>query len=45
MRNTKQLEHTGRDALFGQAIGTVVTVALIAIVAAQVPDLMIWILN
>jgi len=45
MRDTKQLEHPGRDALLGQAIVTVVTVALIAIVAAQVPDLMIWILN
>ncbi len=45
MRDTKQLEQTGRDALLGQLIGTVVTVALIAIVAVQVPDLLIWILS
>lgn len=45
MRNTKQLEQTERRALIGQLIGAVVTVALIAIVAVQVPDLMIWILS
>jgi len=45
MRDTKQLEHTARDALFGQLIGAVMTVVLIAIVAVQVPDLLIWILN
>lgn len=45
MRDTKQLEPTGRDALLGQLIGAVVTVALIVIVAVQVLDLMIWILS
>jgi hypothetical protein len=45
MRNTEQLEHTERGALIGQLIGAVVTVVLIAIVAVQVPDLMIWILS
>ena len=45
MRNTEHLEQTERGALIGQLIGTVVTVALIAIVAVQVPDLMIWILS
>lgn len=45
MRDTKQLEPTERDALLGQLIGAVVTVALIVIVAVQVLDLMIWILS
>lgn len=45
MRNTEQLEQPERGALLGQLIGAVVTVALIAIVAVQVPDLMIWILS
>ncbi|MCI9874514.1 hypothetical protein [Pseudomonas atacamensis] len=45
MRNTEQLEQTERGALIGQLIGAIVTVALIAIVAVQVPDLMIWILS
>ena len=45
MRDTKQLEHNARDALLGQLIGAVMTVALIVIVAVQVPDLMIWILT
>jgi hypothetical protein len=45
MRNTEQLEQTGRDTMLGQLIGALMTVALIAIVAVQVPDLMIWILN
>jgi hypothetical protein len=45
MRDTKQLEHTARDALLGQLIGAVMTVVLIAIVAVQVPDLLIWILS
>jgi len=45
MRDTKQLEKTGRDALLGELIGAVVTVVLIAVVAVQVPDLMIWILS
>ncbi|MCD9118321.1 hypothetical protein [Pseudomonas bijieensis] len=45
MRDTEQLEQTGRDALLGQLIGAVVTMALIAIVAVQVPDLMIWFLS
>lgn len=45
MRETKQLEQTGRDALLGQLIGAVVTVALIAVVAVQIPDLLIWILS
>ncbi|WP_185057680.1 hypothetical protein [Pseudomonas brassicacearum] len=45
MRDTEQLEQTERDALLGQLIGAVVTMALIAIVAVQVPDLMIWILS
>lgn len=45
MRNTEQIEQSERGALFGQLIGAVVTVALIAIVAVQVPDLMIWILS
>ena len=45
MRNTNQLEQTERGALLGQFMGAVVTVVLIAIVAVQVPDLMIWILS
>ncbi|MBC3346536.1 hypothetical protein HU811_07810 [Pseudomonas sp. SWRI196] len=45
MRDTEQLEQTGRSALLGQFIGAVVTVALMAVVAVQVPDLMIWILR
>ncbi|MBC3774745.1 hypothetical protein [Pseudomonas sp. SWRI99] len=45
MRNTEQLEQTQRGALIGQLIGAVLTVVLIAIVAVQVPDLMIWILS
>lgn len=45
MRNTEQLDQTERGALRGQLIGAVVTVALIIIVAVQVPDLMIWILS
>jgi hypothetical protein len=45
MRDTKQFEQTGRDALLRQLIGAVVTVALIVIVAVQVPDLVIWILS
>ncbi|KAI2687474.1 hypothetical protein [Pseudomonas sp. TNT3] len=45
MRNTEQVEQTERGALLGQLIGAVVTVALIGIVAVQVPDLMIWILS
>lgn len=45
MRNTEQLEQIERGTLIGQLIGAVVTVALIAIVAVQVPDLMIWILS
>jgi len=45
MRNTEQIEQAERGALLGQLIGAVVTVALIAIVAVQVPDLMIWILS
>lgn len=45
MRNTDQLEQTPRGALLGQLLGAVMTVALIAIVAVQVPDLMIWILS
>ena len=45
MRETNQLEQTGRDALLGQLIGAVVTVALIAVVAVQIPDLLIWILS
>jgi hypothetical protein len=45
MRNTQQIEQSERGALLGQLIGAVVTVALIAIVAVQVPDLMIWILS
>ncbi|MFJ7793252.1 hypothetical protein [Pseudomonas sp. NPDC096950] len=45
MRDTKQIGQTARDALLGQLIGAVVTVALIAIVAVQVPDLLIWLLS
>lgn len=45
MRNTEQLEQAHRGALLGQLLGAVVTVALIAIVAVQVPDLLIWILS
>lgn len=45
MRNTEQVEQTERGALIGQLIGAVVTVVLIAFVAVQVPDLMIWILS
>jgi len=45
VRETEQLQQTERGALLGQLIGAVVTVALIAIVAVQVPDLMIWILS
>ncbi|CAI8839195.1 hypothetical protein [Pseudomonas sp. IT-P260] len=45
MRNTEQLEQTERGTLIGQSLGAVVTVVLIAIVAVQVPDLMIWILS
>jgi hypothetical protein len=45
MRNTKQMEEFQRTALVGQLIGAVVTVALIATVAVQVPDVLIWILK
>jgi hypothetical protein len=45
MRNAKQMEEFQRTAFVGQLIGAVVTVALIAIVAVQVPDVLIWILN
>lgn len=45
MRDTEQLEQTERGALLGQLTGAVVTVALIAIVAVRVPDLVIWILS
>jgi len=45
MRNTEQIEQTERGALLGHLIGAVVTLALIVIVAIQVPDLMIWILT
>jgi hypothetical protein len=45
MRDTDQLKQPEREALVGQLISAVVTVALIAIVAVQVLDLMIWILN
>lgn len=45
MRNTEPLEQAARGALLGQLLGAVTTVTLIAIVAVQVPDLMIWILR
>lgn len=45
MRNTEQMEEFQRTALVGQLIGAVVTVALIATVAVQVPDVLIWILK
>ncbi|MGA3678855.1 hypothetical protein [Pseudomonas graminis] len=45
MRNTEPLEQAVRGALLGQLLGAVLTVTLIAIVAVQVPDLMIWILR
>jgi hypothetical protein len=45
MRNTEQLEQTERGAMLRQFIGAIVTAALIAIVAVQVPDLLIWILS
>lgn len=45
MRDTEQLEQPRRDALLGQLIGAAVTMVLIAIVAVQVPDLLIWILS
>jgi hypothetical protein len=45
MRNTEQFEQVHRGALLGQLLGAAVTVTLIAIVAIQVPDLMIWILS
>lgn len=45
MRDTERLEQTERHALLGQIIGAIVTMALMAVVAVQVPDLMIWILS
>jgi len=45
MRNIEQFDQTQRGALLRQLLGAVITLALIAIVAVQVPDLMIWILS
>lgn len=45
MRETEPFEQNHRGALLGQLIGVVVTIALIAIVGIQVPDLMIWLLT
>ncbi|WP_162634932.1 hypothetical protein [Pseudomonas putida] len=42
MQHTSETAHQGSRELLSNLLGTIATVALIAIAAIQVPDVLIW---
>ncbi|WP_296250354.1 hypothetical protein [Pseudomonas sp. UBA4194] len=45
MRDNNHIQQQERSAFIGQLAGAVIAVALLGVIGAQVPDLMIWILQ
>ncbi|MGE8152585.1 hypothetical protein ACQKP5_15230 [Pseudomonas vancouverensis] len=43
MQRTNETAHQGSRELLGNLLSTIATVAMIAVVAMQVPDVLIWI--